>query len=168
MRVSIFQMRIRIYGIIGGILALLLAFAAEIPLSLDNSFIIDFYFFRAFRIRFYCWGYISNGIGYTHITVGFPTNLYAIAIWLFVFLTGIILIMASLPDSDPSNSFKLYILSMIMSALVLIFYGYLIFRAFVQDRGASLATIGVGYYLLIIILGLNILTFLHLKKEYIL
>lgn len=159
-------MALRKTGFAAGFLSITIAFIAGIPFSFTNetaNSILNFSILIINNVEYFSWGYISNNVGYTSLGFNSIENLITILIWLLFFLPGLFGIMASSPKSIPEHSKKLYKLNILFISLILFIYTLdYIFSLF---SSLSSAFFGFGYYLLYIILVLNIISIKILKKS---
>jgi len=156
-------------GIFAGIMAFILAFIHEIPIFPPGNFLLNFHIFTLDNVYYYYWGYVINGTtGYSSIALLPIENLFALLIWLMIFLIGLISIMASTTKARFSNSIKLYKISILLILLLLSIFGIIIIFSILEellvDIFVFLNVFGLGYYMLIIILILNIIALKKLKK----
>lgn len=159
-------MALRKTGFTAGFLSVIIAFIAGVPFSLSNETVNSIFNFSILiinNVEYFSWGYISNDIGYTSLGFSSIENFIAISIWLLFFLTGLFGIMASSPKSNPKHSKKLYKFNILF--ILLILFIYTLDYIFVIFNSLSTAFFGFGYYLLYIILVLNIISIKILKKS---
>ncbi|MBA7680863.1 hypothetical protein ES703_89184 [subsurface metagenome] len=153
-------------GIFAGILALIIAFIAEIPIYPPENLIMSFKIFASENINFYFWGYILNGGTIITTLIGLiPESFISLCIWLMIFFIGVSSIMASTKKSKFNNSLKLFKINILLSSLILIIFGIIIFFLVLVNIAFFLNVIGFGYYFTIIILILNLFALRSLKKE---
>ena len=114
---------------------------------------------------FYFWGFINGPVSFSYMEANFPSNIPFLLLWLLILSVGVILIMASIRGSIPSNSFILYIITVIILTSFLIYYGYWIIITIYQSSGELSKTIGLGYYLIMLILFLDFISLISIKKE---
>ena len=153
-------------GIFAGILALVLAFIAEIPIYPPENLIMSFKIFASENIDFYFWGYILNGGTIVTTLIGLiPESFISLCIWLMIFFIGISSIMASTMKAKFNNSLKLFKINILLSSLILIIFGIIIFFLVLVNIASFLNVVGFGYYFTIIILILNIFALKSLKKS---
>jgi hypothetical protein len=153
-------------GILGGILALLIAFIANIPIYPPANIEINFLIFTNNNTAYYIWGYVSNNLlSFSPLTAQFPENLIGIFIWGLMVFLGLSSIMASVKKANFENSMKLYWLNILCSIFVSVVYTIIIILTIWENLILFFYTAGIGYYLLIIILGLNIIALHYLKKS---
>ena len=153
-------------GIFAGILALVLAFIAEIPIYPPENLIMSFKIFASENIDFYFWGYILNGGTIVTTLIGLiPESFISLCIWLMIFFIGISSIMASTMKAKFKNSLKLFKINILLSSLILIIFGIIIFFLVLVNIASFLNVVGFGYYFTIIILILNIFALKSLKKS---
>jgi hypothetical protein len=155
----------KILGVIGGILALMLAFVGEIPLSSDQNTVLSFKLFSMGGIDFFYWGFLYENYAFTHITRQFPLNLPAFLIWVAILSTGVSMIMASTKKATDENSLRLYLLGLTLLVILLIFYGLNILTSFLYEFKLGYEIIGLGYYLTIGVFILDLIAFMKLKGE---
>ncbi|MEE9379347.1 MAG: hypothetical protein V3V33_15085 [Candidatus Lokiarchaeia archaeon] len=152
-------------GIFAGILALILAFIAEIPIYPPENLIMSFKIFSSENIDFYFWGYILNGGTTVTTLIGLiPESFISLCIWLMIFFIGVSSIMASTKKAKFSNSLKLFKINILLSSLILIIFGVIILFLVLVNITFFFNVVGFGYYLTIIILILNIFALKSLKK----
>jgi len=153
-------------GIFAGILALVLAFIAEIPIYPPENLIMSFKIFASENIDFYFWGYILNGGTIVTTLIGLiPESFISLCIWLMIFFIGISSIMASTMKAKFNNSLKLFKINILLSSLILIIFGIIIFFLVLVNIASFLNVVGFGYYFTIIILISNIFALKSLKKS---
>jgi len=152
-------------GIVAGIIAIILAIISKIPIFPPENWIIDFKIFASGNINFYFWGYTINEIGYSSMLLQLPENLLPIVLWGFIVLIGLNSILASLTKSKRENALLLYRINLIMVILILIIFGINIILLSLPDFITIFTNTGLGYYLTIIILVLNLIALKSLKKE---
>lgn len=155
----------KIAGIVGGIISLILAFIYEIPLSVELNLALNFKIYSMQGTDFYFWGFISGTRSFTHITRDFPENIPAFLIWVTIFSIGVSMIMASTKNAIPENSLRLYLMTIFLIIVILIFYGIGICISIVQEFKPISDTIGLGYYLTFGILILDIIAYKMLKNK---
>ena len=153
-------------GIIAGIIALMVAFIAEIPIFPPNNLVLNLKIFSFESTDFYIWGYITySGSAFTS-TIGFiPESLISITVWLMLIMIGLNSIMASTKKAKFNNSLKLFKINILISVLFLTIYSLVIFFLVFDNFTIILNVIGFGYYFIILILILNILALKRLKKK---
>ena len=152
-------------GIIAGVIALILAFIAEIPIFPPNNLVLNLKIFSFESTDFYIWGYITNRFAFTSIIGFIPESFISIAIWLILILIGLNSIMASTKKAKFNNSLKLFKINILLSVLFLTIFSLVIFFLILDDFTPILNVIGFGYYFIILILILNIFALKSLKKE---
>ena len=153
-------------GIFAGILALILAFIAEIPIYPPENLILSFKIFAFENIDFYFWGYILNGGTIITTLIGtIPESFISLCIWLMIFLVGVSSIMASTKKAKFNNSLKLFKINILLSSLILIIFGIIIFFLVLVNIALFFNVIGFGYYFTLIILILNLFALRSLKKK---
>jgi len=156
-------------GIIAGIIALMLAFIYKFPLFPPEGLELYFTIFTHQGVEYYFWGYINRaGQASSSIILQSPENLVALAVWLIIFTIGLISIMASTTKAKITNSLKLYRINLVFIILLLFIYAWNILILNLNNFPSIFYPIfeilGLGYYLLIVILILNILALKKLKK----
>lgn len=152
-------------GIFAGILALILTFIAEIPIYPPEDLILSFKLFASENIDFYFWGYkIDNGVIITTLIGSIPESFISLCLWLIIFLIGVSSIMASTKKAKLNNSLKLFKINILLSSLILIVFGLIIFFIILVNITSFLNVVGFGYYFIIIILILNIIALKKLNK----
>ena len=150
-------------GIIGGIIGFVLALIAEIPIY--QNFVISLKIYSYNSTGFYIWGIVlSNDEGFGLLSLNFPENLIALTFWVILIFISLSSIFASPKKSIPNNSLKLYNLNILFTAILLIIYGIQIIITNLSNIGAIFFNIGIGYYLLALILVLNMIVKSKLKK----
>jgi hypothetical protein len=150
-------------GIIGGIIGFVLALIAEIPIYQNIVISLKIYSFNS--TEFYIWGIVlNNGGGFGLLTLIFPENIIALTFWLILIFVSFNSIFASPKKSNPSNSLKLYNLNTLLTSILLIVYAIQIITTNFSNIGATFFNIGIGYYLLALILVLNMISKNTLKK----
>ncbi|MBD3230255.1 MAG: hypothetical protein GF329_18900 [Candidatus Lokiarchaeota archaeon] len=153
-------------GILAGIIALIIAFISKIPIYPPANIELNFFILLANNIEYYIWGYVVNGISaFSSITSQFPENLMGIFFWFLTLIIGINSITASAKKAKFENSVKLYKLNMIFSLFILAVYTMIIFLMIGLNFIWFFYVAGIGYYLFIAILILNIIAFRYLKKN---
>ena len=153
-------------GIFAGIFALILAFIAELPIYPPENLIMSFKIFASENIDFYFWGYILNGGTIVTTLIGLiPESFISLCIWLMIFFIGISSIMASTMKAKFKNSLKLFKINILLSSLILIIFGIIIFFLVLVNIASFLNVVGFGYYFTIIILISNIFALKSLKKS---
>ncbi|MHA2008334.1 MAG: hypothetical protein ACXABO_04175 [Promethearchaeota archaeon] len=153
-------------GIFAGVIALTLALLYQIPIYPPNYWAIDFKIFSIQNINFYFWGYVINGTtAFTQFIGQIPESLISILIWLMIFFVGLSSIMASTKKSNKTNSLRLFRINTLFLVLILSIYGAVIIFLLLNDLSIILDVIGLGYYLTILILVLNLVSLKQLKKE---
>lgn len=153
-------------GILAGIIALIIAFISKIPIYPPANIELNFFIIFANNIEYYIWGYVVNGISaFSSITSQFPENLIGILFWFLTLIIGINSITASVKKAKFENSIKLYKLNIIFSIFILAVYTMIIFLMIGLNFIWFFYVAGIGYYLFIIILILNIIAFRYLKKN---
>jgi hypothetical protein len=153
-------------GILGGILALLIAFIAKIPIYPPTNIEINFLIFVNNNTAYYIWGYVSNDLlTFSPLIAQFPENLIGIFIWGLIVFVGVSSIMASGRKAKSENSLKLYWLNILCSIFVLLLYTIIILLTILGNLLHFFYTAGLGYYLILLILILNIIALHYLKKS---
>lgn len=151
-------MPIRKVGFIVGILSLFLAFIVEVPFRItgdSSQSILRFSILIIGDIEYYSWGFIENNVGYASISFFSIEDLLSIFIWSLFLIPGLFGIVASSPKSNPVQSKKLFKLNFLMT-----FTALLIFTldfVFIILPYPGLGVFGFGYYMLYLILTLNII-----------
>jgi len=153
-------------GVLAGILALLIAFITKIPIYPPLDLEINFMMMVNSNTEYYIWGYVVNEIiSSSAINLQFPENIIGILLWSLVIFIGISSIMASTRKAKFKNSLTLYSLNILFCIFIISIYSIIIilttWNAIIQFFYAA----GLGYYLLIIILILNIIALKFLKKS---
>ncbi len=153
-------------GIIAGIIALLLAFIAEIPIYPPNNWILDFKVFSFENTDFYLWGYLRSGdVAFTSIFGIIPESFISISIWLIIFIIGLNSIFAATTKAKFNNSLKIFKINILLTILLLTIYGIIIYFLILDDINSIFNVIGFGYYFTVFILILNIFALKYLKKD---
>ena len=153
-------------GILAGILALLLAFIAEIPLYPPENWALNFKIFSINNLEFYFWGYIIDGnIAFTSVGGTLSEVIISACIWFMIFYIGISSIFASSKEAKQYNSIKLFQINILLLSITLLIFGIIIFFIVLENLALFLTIIGFGYYFVIIILVLNILALKNLRKK---
>ncbi|NVM34659.1 MAG: hypothetical protein HWN81_03625 [Candidatus Lokiarchaeota archaeon] len=153
-------------GIIAGIIALILTFIAEIPIYPPEDLILRFKIFASENIDFYFWGYIiDGGVIITTLIGSIPESFISLCLWFIIFFIGVSSIMASTRKAKLNNSLKLFKINILLSSIILIIYGLIIFFIILVNIASFLNVVGFGYYFTIIILILNIIALKKLNKE---
>jgi len=148
-------------GIVAGILALILTFFQEIPIYPPNDWVLNLRLLVFDNLNIYIWGYLSNNQALSPILLGSPENLVALALWLILLLIGVSSVFASTTKAKIGNSLKLYKINIVLTGLLLVIFGTSIILLVLANLSIILEIIGYGYYILIIVLILNIIA---LKK----
>ena len=152
-------------GIFAGIIAYIVAFIYEIPIYPPENWVIDFKIFTFKNADFYFWGYVTNeNIVLTSIIGFLPESLISIIIWLMVFYIGLSSIMASTSKAKSVNSLKLFKINILLLILLLSIFGIIIVILILEDLNSLFNIIGLGYYLTITVLILNIIALKKAKK----
>ena len=153
-------------GFVAGILSLIVLLISEIPIFPPQNIVLKFYIYSYDEIAFYLWGYVlNNSEAYSFLSSSFPESLISLLTWLiFCFLT-ISNILASTKNSNLSNSIKIYSLNLILIIIVLVIYTLQFVFLYLTAFGLLLSNIGIGYYLMVIILILEIIAKKNLKKK---
>lgn len=152
-------------GIFAGIIAYIIAFVAEIPIYPPENWVINFKLFSLNNTVFYYWGYTIKGQGvFTSLLGSFPESLISVFVWLFVFIIGLNSIMASTSKANVNNSLKLFRLNILLLILLLSIFGWIIVILILEDFRSFFDIIGLGYYLTISVLILNIIALKKAKK----
>lgn len=153
-------------GFISGILSLIVLMISEIPIYLPQNLVLKLYLYTYNDISFYVWGYVlNNSESYSFLSLSYPENLISFSIWLIFLLLTITSIMASPKNSNPSNSIRIYSINIILIIMLLIIYAIQLVFIYLNEIGLLFSNIGVGYYLMGIILILNIIAKKNLKKK---
>jgi len=158
-------MSLRKTGFIGGLLSMILAFVVEFPFSFSNGTANSIFRFSILfidNVEYFSWGYISNNIGFTSLSFNSIENYISLSIWLLIFLPGLFGLMASSPKSIPKHSKKLFKLNILFISINLLIYT--IDYIFMVIPGSIPGFFGFGYYLLYLILILNIIAIKIMKK----
>jgi len=150
-------------GMIGGIIGFMLVLIAKIPIY--QNLVLSLKIYNYSSTEFYIWGIVlGNGEGFSSSSLIFPENLLALIFWLILIFISLSSIFASPKNSLPSNSLKLYNLNIFFIAILLIIYAIQIIITNLSNIGAIFFNIGIGYYLLALILVLNMIAKSTLKK----
>lgn len=153
-------------GIIGGLIAFILAVFSEIPIYPPERWVIDFKIFTLNDTEIYFWGYLINeNISFSSILLQFPENILALTIWITIILIGLILIMASTTKANPANSKLLFKINNLLLIYLLSTFGVIILIQLLYDFTRIFSVIGLGFYLTLILLILNLFTLNSLKKD---
>ncbi|MFX0058103.1 MAG: hypothetical protein ACFE8J_07360 [Candidatus Heimdallarchaeota archaeon] len=153
-------------GIIGGLIAFILAVFSEIPIYPPERWVIDFKIFTLNDTEIYFWGYLINeNISFSSIILQFPENILALTIWITIILIGLILIMASTKKANPANSKLLFKINNLLLIYLLTTFGVIILIQLLYDFTRIFSVIGLGFYLTLILLILNLFTLNSLKKD---
>ena len=151
-------------GFIAGILGLFVLVISEIPIY--PPLVLKFYIYSYNEISFYVWGYVLNSTeAYSFLSVPFPENLISLLSWLILCYLTITCILASTKSSNLSSSIKIYSLNVILIIILLILYAIQFVFVFITEFIGLFLNIGVGYYLMVIILILNLVAKKSLKKK---
>ncbi len=154
-------------GYISSILAFLIALISIIPISPENNLKISFSIFSIDNSEYYIWGSIENGIfSLNSMNLNFPENIMAIFLWILIVFIGISSIITSLSNTKSNNIYKLYALNILISAFLITVYTIIVFTLLDWNDFLFIFSIfGLGYYLILIILLLNILSLHFFKKS---
>jgi len=153
-------------GMIGGLIAFFLAFFSEIPVYIPEGWVIDFKIFTLSDTEFYFWGYLINqNKSYSSLLLQFPENIFALTIWVSITLIGLILIMASTKRAKFSNSKLLFKISILLIMYLITLFSIIILIQLIIDITKIFVVLGLGFYLTLGILIINIFTLRSLKKE---
>jgi len=153
-------------GIIGGIIGFVLALIAEIPIFPPQNIVIPLNIYKFNTTEFYTWGFVlGNGEGFSITSLLFPENILTLTFWLILIFISLSSILASVKKSNPNNSLKLYNLNILFSSILLVIYAIQLLVTNLSNLGAIFMNIGIGYYLLVVILILNTMAKGTLKKE---
>ena len=155
-------------GIIAGIIMLIITFIYKIPTFFIENLEIHFTLFSYDHLDYCLWGYASTNSGYTSIVISYPESYVALLMLLIALFIGLISIMASTKKAKILNSLVLYRLNIVLILFLLSSYGTLAIFLYSSDILALfipfLEGFGLGYYLLILVLILNIIAMKKLKK----
>ena len=155
--------------IFAGILTFFITFIYKFTIPFIN-YTISITIFTFNEVDYCFWGQKATGNeAITSITLQPPENIVALVIFLIIILIGLISIMASTNKSIVKNSLKLYRINILLIILILFIYGWNIVLVNLDNLIGVfipfLSVLGLGYYILILILILNILAFKKLKKS---
>ena len=158
-------------GIIAGIIAFMLVFIQKIPIYPPENISLVFYLFSNGNIEYYLWGYLIDGNqAKTSITASFPENLITIMLWLFIFFAGLSSIMASPTKATYKYSVKLYKINILLFLFLLGIYTTIGITINLVNLDeiiiAIFSTFGLGYYLILVCLILNVFALHALNKSY--
>jgi len=152
-------------GFIAGILSLIILVVAEIPIY-PPKFVIKFSIFSYNEISFYVWGYVLASFeSYSFLSLSFPENIISLLLWLILCFLTITCIFASIKKSNLSNSIKLYSLNEVLVSILLVIYALQFIFVYITELELLFLNIGVGYYLMVIILILDVMAKKNLKKK---
>jgi hypothetical protein len=155
-------------GIFAGIIMLFITFIYKIPTFFIENVQIHFTIFSNANIDYCLWGYASTNTGFTSIIISYPESYVALLVFLIALFIGIISIMASTTKAKILHSLILYRLNMILILLLLFLFGliaiFLNLNNIVAVFFPFFEVLGLGYYLLILVLILNIVAMKKLKK----
>ncbi len=152
-------------GIFAGIIAFIIAFIAEFPIYPPENWVINFKLFSLHKTNFYYWGYTTNGHGvFTPLLGSIPECLISVCFWSFIFIIGLNSIMASTSKANLNNSLKLFKLNILLLILILIIFSWIAVTLILEDFSSFFDIIGLGYYLTISVLILNIIAVKKVKK----
>lgn len=150
-------------GIVGGIIGFMLAIIAEIPIY--QNIVISFNIYKFNSIYYYIWGVVlPSGKGYSITSLNFPENLITLNFWLILIFISVSSIFASAKKSKPNNSLKLYNLNILFSSILIIVYAIQLIVTNLSNLMIIFLNIGIGYYLLLLFLILNLMAKSKLKK----
>lgn len=153
-------------GIFAGILSLLLAFIAKIPLYPPENWALTFRIFSLDNLEFYFWGYLVDGnIAFTSVVGVIPEAIISVCVWLMICYIGLSSIFASTNEAKATNSIKLFQINILLLSIILLVFGIIIFFILLENFALFFNVIGFGYYFIIIVLILNIIALKNLKKE---
>lgn len=145
-------------GTLGGIIAFILAFIAEIPIIPEANLVLNLRVLVINQVEIYFWGFINmNQTVSSGIIAGAPESYVAIGIWMIILLVGMNSVMASTTKAVNAHSKKLYNVNILFLSFLLILFGSLAILANLSDLINTLFSFGLGFYLTILILILNIL-----------
>ncbi|TXT61837.1 MAG: membrane protein of unknown function [Promethearchaeota archaeon] len=150
---------------IGGIISLLLAFIAQIPILPQNNLYLYFEIFTLNDVRFYYWGYLTEAGGFTPILAPFPENIMGFFIWMGILYIGISSIMASTSKANIYNSLILFKINLILLTGITSILSLILILVLFQNILLIFTTAGLGYWLLWIILISNVLGYRTTKKK---
>jgi hypothetical protein len=155
-------------GITAGIIMLIITFIYKIPIFVIENFEISFKLFSNGNIDYCLWGYAAGNSGFTSISTSYPESYAALFIFLTAFFIGLISIMASTTKAKVVHSLVLYRLNIALIILLLVIFGYLTTLLNINNILGIffpiVEVLGLGYYLLILVLILNIIALKKLKK----
>ncbi len=155
-------------GIFAGIIMLIITFIYKIPSFFFEKLEIHFTLITHDNIDYCLWGYASTNSGFTSIIISYPESYVALLIFLIALFIGLISIMASTTKAKILHSLILYRLNIILITLLLILYGLIAVFLNLNNILAVLIPnfeiLGLGYYLLLMVLILNIIAMKKLKK----
>ncbi|MGV9141441.1 MAG: hypothetical protein ACOC1X_00725 [Promethearchaeota archaeon] len=149
----------------GGIIALLLAFIAQIPILPQNNIILSFELFTLNNARFYFWGYLTQNEAFTPILAQFPENFIGIFIWISIFYVGISSMMGSTSRADNYNSMILFKINIILLVGIISIFGIILIFVLFQNILSIFITAGLGFWVLFLILISDILGLKSVKKK---
>ena len=154
-------------GVFAGIIMLIITFIYKIPTFIFENLVIEFKLLSYDNLDYLFWGYATKSSGFTPITLSYPESYVALLIWLMAVFIGLISIMASTTKATVANSLVLYRINIALIILLLSIYGTLAIFLNLQNILAVFfpffEVLGLGYYLLILVLILNILALKKLK-----
>ncbi len=150
-------------GIFGGIIALLLALIYKSPLYPPMNFYLSFNLFTLGQNEYFFWGVIFDQKEvYYFVSSKPPENFISLTIWAIILIIGLNSIMASTTKAKTVNSIKLYQLNIVLTLMLLFIYGTIVIYLYSTNFGIIFTEVlGLGYYFLCLVLGLNIIA---LKK----
>ena len=158
---------IRKLGYLSGVLAFLIALVGIIPIAPAENLKISFSIFSIDTSEYCIWGSIQNGISSLNsINLNFPENLIGIFIWILIIFIGISSIITSLSKTKLNHVFRLYSINILISSFLLTIYSIIILVLLDWNDFLSLfSIIGLGYYLILIILIINIISLYFFYKN---
>ena len=140
----------RFFPLLGGIIALIIAFIASIPLG--STFTISLHMLKSGEIYHYIWGIVEGGIiwfGFTAISID---NLMPLLLWIFFVFSAICGLIGVSYKENPNTSKKLLLIGGFTLSIEFVYFTIL----FVLNFGTY--TLGIGYYGLILIMFLYFLS----------
>ena len=151
-------------GIFGGIIGFILALVAEIPLIPAQGITLSFNFYEYNTSQFYIWGVLIDGEVFGITSLVYPENLITLFMWLVLVYVSLSSIFASFKKANIMNSLKFYNLNIAFISILLILFAIQIILSNLSNLAMIFIKIGLGYYLLLLILVLNSIAKSSLKK----
>ncbi len=153
-------------GIIIGIIALILSFIGTIPIYPTENIEINFNIFKMNNVEYFLWGYVNiDNSSFSSMLLHFPESTIGILLWGLMLIIGLNSIMTSTSKTKYNNAIKANALNILFSAFLISFYTINIIILASGNLITDFGEVGLGYYLLIIILILNIVALKLLRNS---